>query len=76
MSGHFTDRDERTWQRRAEERGTRPLPVAAWIARLRGAALRSREAGRRTAPSPAARPRPRPHETVPTAETVRRVGTA
>ncbi|MEU6624198.1 hypothetical protein ABZ926_25950 [Streptomyces litmocidini] len=35
MSGHFTDRDERMWQRRAEERPARPLRLAAWLHRLR-----------------------------------------
>ncbi|MEU7294905.1 hypothetical protein AB0A76_17055 [Streptomyces exfoliatus] len=35
MSGHFTDRDERRWQRRAEEPVARPLPIGAWLRRLR-----------------------------------------
>ncbi|MFH8712177.1 hypothetical protein OHB11_36110 [Streptomyces zaomyceticus] len=35
MSGHFTDRDERMWQRRAEERPTRPLSVGTWLRALR-----------------------------------------
>ncbi|MFD7962652.1 hypothetical protein ACFV5J_17785 [Streptomyces zaomyceticus] len=35
MSGHFTDRDERMWQRRAEERPTRPLPLGTWFRALR-----------------------------------------
>ncbi|MFI1660007.1 hypothetical protein ACH4ZU_34615 [Streptomyces sp. NPDC020472] len=38
MSGHFTDRDERMWQRRAEERAARPLRLAAWLRRRRPAA--------------------------------------
>ncbi|WP_225805575.1 hypothetical protein [Streptomyces sp. NK15101] len=37
MSGHFTDRDERMWQRRAEERQARPLSLGAWLRRLRPA---------------------------------------
>ncbi|KOG07226.1 MULTISPECIES: hypothetical protein [Streptomyces] len=40
MSGHFTDRDERMWQLRAEERATRPLPVGAWLRGLRASAAR------------------------------------
>ncbi|MDV9187542.1 hypothetical protein R6L23_04780 [Streptomyces sp. SR27] len=35
MSGHFTDRDERMWQRQAEERAARPLPIGAWLKALR-----------------------------------------
>ncbi|MFJ7957867.1 hypothetical protein ACIQ62_16415 [Streptomyces sp. NPDC096319] len=63
MSGHFTDRDERMWQRRAEERAARPLPVGAWLralpvgARLRALRPRTtRPEERRTAT-----PRPRAH---------------
>ncbi|SED94845.1 hypothetical protein [Streptomyces sp. TLI_105] len=37
MSGHFTDRDERMWQRRAEERAARPLRLGPWLRRLRPA---------------------------------------
>ncbi|WP_158718957.1 hypothetical protein [Streptomyces globisporus] len=37
MSGHFTDRDERMWQRRAEEWAARPLRLGAWLRRLRPA---------------------------------------
>ncbi|MEX0168402.1 hypothetical protein, partial [Streptomyces sp. LMG1-1-1.1] len=40
MSGHFTDRDERMWQLRAEERATRPLPVGAWLRSLRTSVAR------------------------------------
>ncbi|WP_329625323.1 hypothetical protein OG357_37310 [Streptomyces sp. NBC_01255] len=35
MSGHFTDRDERMWQQRAEERKARPLTIGAWLRGLR-----------------------------------------
>ncbi|WP_406055159.1 hypothetical protein OG462_06000 [Streptomyces sp. NBC_01077] len=35
MSGHFTDRDERMWQQRAEERAARPVPIGAWLRALR-----------------------------------------
>ncbi|MFD3994547.1 hypothetical protein [Streptomyces sp. NPDC058548] len=35
MSGHFTDRDERMWQRRAEERAARPLRIGALLRSLR-----------------------------------------
>lgn len=31
MTTHFTDRDERRWQRHAEERPARPLPLGVWI---------------------------------------------
>ncbi|MFE7581416.1 hypothetical protein ACFU5Y_07615 [Streptomyces gardneri] len=37
MSGHFTDRDERMWQQRAEERATRPPAIGAWLRGLRAA---------------------------------------
>lgn len=53
MTTSFTDRDERQWQRYAEERPARPLPVGAWLRglrALRAASFRS-HAGR-----PAARP--------------------
>ncbi|MFD7321735.1 hypothetical protein ACFV9D_11730 [Streptomyces sp. NPDC059875] len=46
MSGYLTDRDERMWQRRAEERVAEPLPIGAWIRRLGAAAARRRETGR------------------------------
>ncbi|MFB7368547.1 hypothetical protein ACFC0D_01670 [Streptomyces sp. NPDC056222] len=49
MSGHLTDRDERTWQRRAEERVAEPLPIGAWIRGLGAAMTRRRETGRRAA---------------------------
>ncbi|MFF9344745.1 MULTISPECIES: hypothetical protein [unclassified Streptomyces] len=35
MTPRFTDRDERLWQRHAEERPARPLPVSAWLRTLR-----------------------------------------
>ncbi|CAM5285433.1 hypothetical protein [Streptomyces narbonensis] len=38
MSGHFTDRDERMWQQRAEERTARPLAIGAWLRALLRAA--------------------------------------
>ncbi|GHA93726.1 hypothetical protein ACIQRS_22725 [Streptomyces termitum] len=47
----FTDRDERRWQRRAEERAARPLPVAARVRALR-AAFRLRTGGKRRTPVP------------------------
>ncbi|MFF3315825.1 hypothetical protein ACFYV5_09965 [Streptomyces sp. NPDC003035] len=62
MSGQLTDRDERIWQLRAEERVARPLPIGAWIRRLGAvvvaqvAAHRAETGGR--APMAAARPRP------------------
>lgn len=31
MDGHFTDRDERAWQRRAEQRIAAPLDIGYWI---------------------------------------------
>ena len=37
MSGHFTDRDERMWQLRVEERTARPLRIGAWLRGLRTA---------------------------------------
>ncbi|MFI9292120.1 hypothetical protein [Streptomyces gardneri] len=37
MSGHFTDRDERMWQQRAEGRAARPLAIGAWLRGLRAA---------------------------------------
>ncbi|MFD0071622.1 hypothetical protein ACFVIY_04190 [Streptomyces sp. NPDC127166] len=53
MSGHFTDRDERMWQRRAEERAARPVPIGAWLR-----ALRARTAARTPAEPRAATPTP------------------
>lgn len=38
MSVRLTDRDERQWQRRAEERLAEPVPIGDWIRKL-GAAL-------------------------------------
>ncbi|MFD0369728.1 hypothetical protein [Streptomyces sp. NPDC059071] len=35
MSGHFTDRDERTWQRRTEERIAEPWDLGAFLRSLR-----------------------------------------
>ncbi|WP_309053579.1 hypothetical protein [Streptomyces sp.] len=52
MTAHFTDRDERLWQRRAEERPARPWAVRAWVRRLRATAA----AGRRPAGTAAVRP--------------------
>ncbi|WP_329124097.1 hypothetical protein [Streptomyces sp. NBC_01353] len=49
MSGHLTDRDERMWQRRAEERVAEPLPISAWIRGLGTVLARRRETGRRAA---------------------------
>ncbi|WP_030325499.1 hypothetical protein [Streptomyces flavochromogenes] len=60
MSGHFTDRDERMWQRRAEERVARPLRIGARLRSLRNLespqvsrtsrALRALRAGTKTPP--------------------------
>ncbi|MFI8321694.1 hypothetical protein [Streptomyces sp. NPDC085529] len=47
MTTHVTDRDERLWQRHAEE-SARPLPVGAWLRTLRGT-FRSRRPDPRTA---------------------------
>ncbi|MFB7513461.1 hypothetical protein [Streptomyces sp. NPDC056144] len=44
MSGQFTDRDERMWQQRAEERPPGPRPLTAWLRALR--ASRGRDARR------------------------------
>ncbi|MFF8840678.1 hypothetical protein [Streptomyces sp. NPDC015130] len=53
MSGHFTDRDERMWQQRAEERTARPLAIGARLRGLRvtfrGAASRAARVPRRNA---------------------------
>lgn len=58
MSGHFTDRDERMWQRRAEERPARPLPVGTWLRALRiGPEPRLLAPGPQRAPAPVG-PRP------------------
>lgn len=47
MIGHLTDRDERAWQRRAEERVAEPLRIGAWLRRTGSAMARRRETGRR-----------------------------
>ncbi|MGA5064220.1 hypothetical protein ACPB9E_10640 [Streptomyces exfoliatus] len=67
MSGHFTDRDERRWQRRAEEQVARPLPIGAWLRRLRRATTNdpARDPAHNQARDPARTPapaRPRPVE--------------
>ncbi|WP_369142520.1 hypothetical protein [Streptomyces sp. R44] len=59
MSGHFTDRDERMWQQRAEERAARPLPIGAWFRALRRRAARTR------VEHAAAKPAPRAHACEP-----------
>ncbi|MET9655021.1 hypothetical protein ABZZ44_32755 [Streptomyces sp. NPDC006460] len=59
MTGHFTDRDERLWQRRAELRVARPLPVGTWIRRLATATRRHRDGGAARRPGGAAVPRGR-----------------
>ncbi|MFD8014790.1 hypothetical protein [Streptomyces sp. NPDC058955] len=46
MTTHFSDRDERLWQRQAEE-SARPLPRGSWLRTLR-ATLRSRRPASRT----------------------------
>ncbi|MFF5503539.1 hypothetical protein [Streptomyces roseolus] len=60
MTTHFTDRDERRWQRHAEERPARPLPLGVWIRALR--ALRAlrvpRARDRFLARRPSAAPEP------------------
>ncbi|MEU2544267.1 hypothetical protein ABZ618_02300 [Streptomyces roseolus] len=53
MTTHFTDRDERQWQRYAEERPARALPVGAWIRALRALRARHRSLARRPAALPA-----------------------
>ncbi|KQX49900.1 MULTISPECIES: hypothetical protein [unclassified Streptomyces] len=58
MSGHFTDRDERMWQRRAEETAARPLPIGAWLKALRV----PRPGGTRAVRPVSASARPRPAE--------------
>ncbi|WP_328946480.1 hypothetical protein OG259_38490 [Streptomyces sp. NBC_00250] len=58
MSGHFTDRDERMWQQRAEERAARPLPVGAWLRR----ALRTSRTPRSETKATSSPVRPRPVE--------------
>ncbi|MGA5194460.1 hypothetical protein [Streptomyces exfoliatus] len=64
MSGHFTDRDERRWQLRAEERVARPLPIGAWLRRLRRATAsdpardRAHDQARNSARDPARAPAP------------------
>jgi hypothetical protein len=49
MTGQLTDRDERAWQRHAEERVAEPLPIGAWIRGIGSAVARRRETGRRVA---------------------------
>ncbi|MFI1812045.1 hypothetical protein ACH414_17150 [Streptomyces sp. NPDC020422] len=44
MSGHFTDRDERAWQRQAEQRIAVPLDIGFWIQSLWRGARRHRRA--------------------------------
>ncbi|GAA3941079.1 hypothetical protein GCM10022244_56350 [Streptomyces gulbargensis] len=58
MTAHFTDRDERLWQRRAEERPVRPWAVRAWVRRLRAtaAARHARPATPGGRPATAVRP--------------------
>ncbi|GHG09605.1 hypothetical protein ACFFSH_19955 [Streptomyces filamentosus] len=46
MTAHFTDRDERLWQRHAEERAARPLPAGTWLRALRAALRPHRPAAR------------------------------
>ncbi|MEU7013929.1 hypothetical protein AB4225_33930 [Streptomyces sp. 2RAF24] len=64
MSGHFTDRDERAWQRRAEQRIAETWGIGYWIQSWIPSL-------RRTAPQPApapvaaARPRSRPRPCEP-----------
>ncbi|MFB7106293.1 hypothetical protein [Streptomyces hydrogenans] len=48
MTPHFTDRDERLWQRHAEEHPARPLPVGAWLRTLRATLRTHRPASRTT----------------------------
>ncbi|MEU3608049.1 hypothetical protein AB0E83_21770 [Streptomyces sp. NPDC035033] len=57
MTTHFTDRDERLWQRRAEEPAARPLPVGTWLRTLR-ATLRPHRPAARPALRSTARHRP------------------
>ncbi|MFD9030327.1 hypothetical protein ACFVZW_04040 [Streptomyces sp. NPDC059567] len=57
MSGHLTDRDERMWQRRAEERVAEPLRIGAWIRGVGSVIARRQGPGRRTAMA-ASRPHP------------------
>ncbi|MEU2659490.1 hypothetical protein ABZ615_29725 [Streptomyces sp. NPDC007325] len=45
---HFTDRDERRWQRNAEEPAARPLPVGTWLRTLRATLRTHRPAARST----------------------------
>ncbi|MFE7514673.1 hypothetical protein ACFU8I_26120 [Streptomyces sp. NPDC057540] len=54
MSGHFTDRDERMWQQRAEERAARPLPIGAWLRALRARTARTPSERRAATPVPRA----------------------
>lgn len=45
---HFTDRDERLWQRNAEEGPARPLSVGTWLRTLRATLRTHRPAARTT----------------------------
>ncbi|MER5203717.1 hypothetical protein [Streptomyces sp. NPDC002825] len=54
MSGHFTDRDERMWQQRAEERAARPVPIGTWFRALRRRAARARVERDAATPTPRA----------------------
>ncbi|MEU6977755.1 MULTISPECIES: hypothetical protein [unclassified Streptomyces] len=62
MSGHFTDRDERAWQRRAEQRIAAPSAIGerihAWITSLRRTAPPPGSAPVATVARPRSRPRP------------------
>ncbi|MFD9244690.1 hypothetical protein ACFV0D_22710 [Streptomyces sp. NPDC059556] len=70
MSGHFTDRDERMWQQRAEEwAAARPLRIGVRLRGLRNLdllrAARGTRASRSSRPEAKASPvrsRPRPVE--------------
>ncbi|MFF9474240.1 hypothetical protein ACF1E9_16690 [Streptomyces roseolus] len=57
MTTHFTDRDERRWQRHAEERPARPLPLGVWIRALRARRV-PRARDRSLARRPSAAPEP------------------
>ncbi|GAA2771033.1 hypothetical protein [Streptomyces showdoensis] len=67
MSGHFTDQDERAWQRRAEQQVAVPLDIGSWIQSLRRVVLHRAARAETASPSatatvtvpaaPVARPR-------------------
>ncbi|MCB8905168.1 MULTISPECIES: hypothetical protein [unclassified Streptomyces] len=60
---YFTDRDERMWQQRAEERAARPLRIGARLRSLRNLeSLRVSRASRTETKAPPAPARPRPVE--------------